>query len=147
MTTRQDLRASGAGPPQGGVLVGPALAAVLVTVVADGRTGLVDLSRRALRWRVGAAWWLVVVATLALSGLGAGRPARVRRRAVAARSRPAMDGSGRRCRLGRLAPAVHTAFYFTTATRATGVVVGTLMSIAVIGWAMWVLRRPDVRRS
>lgn len=37
-------------------LVGPAVAAVLVTVLADGRAGFVDLARRALRWRVGATW-------------------------------------------------------------------------------------------
>lgn len=50
-------------------LTGPALAAVVVTAVADGRSGLVDLWKRATRWRVGLRWWLVVLATLGLSGL------------------------------------------------------------------------------
>lgn len=51
-------------------LAGPALAAVAVTAWYDGRPGLLDLWRRATRWRVGASWWLLVVATAALSGLG-----------------------------------------------------------------------------
>ena len=38
----------------------------------------------------------------------------------------------------------HTAFNFAAATEATGVVVGTVMSVAVISWAIWVLRRPDL---
>lgn len=51
-------------------LTGPALAAVLVTGVSDGRAGLVTLGRRAIRWRVGLRWWLLVAATFALGGLG-----------------------------------------------------------------------------
>jgi membrane protease YdiL (CAAX protease family) len=51
-------------------LTGPALAAIVVTAAADGRRGLSDLGRRAVRWRVGWRWWLLVLATLALSGIG-----------------------------------------------------------------------------
>jgi len=51
-------------------LTGPALSAVVVTALAGGRPGLRDLWQRAVRWRVGLRWWLVVVVTLALSGLG-----------------------------------------------------------------------------
>src|SRR4051795_13691230 len=52
-------------------LVGPAVAAVLVTAAVDGRAGLRDLVRRAVRWRIAPLWWLVVAATFLLSGLGA----------------------------------------------------------------------------
>lgn len=52
-------------------LLGPALAAVVVTAVVDGRAGLVDLGRRVVRWRTPGRWWLVVAATLALVPLGA----------------------------------------------------------------------------
>lgn len=51
-------------------LAGPALAAILVTALAEGRAGLADLGRRAGRWRVGARWWVLVGVTLALGGLG-----------------------------------------------------------------------------
>lgn len=44
-------------------LLGPALAAVVVTALVDGRAGVRDLGARALRWRVGWVWWSVVVAT------------------------------------------------------------------------------------
>jgi hypothetical protein len=41
-----------------------------------------------------------------------------------------------------LVAAWHKAFNFTSATQATGAVVGTVMSVAVICWALWVLCRP-----
>jgi len=50
-------------------LLGPALAAVVVTIVAAGRDGVRDLARRILRWRIGW-WWLVALSPLALLGLG-----------------------------------------------------------------------------
>lgn len=46
-------------------LTGPALAAIAVTATAGGRSQLVALARRAVRWRVGAIWWLVVLASWA----------------------------------------------------------------------------------
>ncbi|WP_201849628.1 CPBP family intramembrane glutamic endopeptidase [Myceligenerans indicum] len=51
-------------------LTGPALAAIVVTALADGGPGLAGLWRRAVRLRVQARWWVLVGATLALSGLG-----------------------------------------------------------------------------
>jgi len=51
-------------------LAGPALAAVVVTTLADGRAGLADLWQRAVRWRVRLRWWVLVAVTLALSGIG-----------------------------------------------------------------------------
>ncbi len=42
-------------------LFGPALAAVVVATVADGRPGLKDLLGRMLRWRVGARWYAVAL--------------------------------------------------------------------------------------
>jgi hypothetical protein len=50
-----------------------------------------------------------------------------------------------------LVAAWHSAFNFTSATQATGAVAGTVTSVLVIGWAIWILRRehlrpaPDVR--
>jgi membrane protease YdiL (CAAX protease family) len=54
-------------------LFGPALAAVIVAAVADGRAGLKDLLGRAVRWRVGAGWYAVALglpAVLALAAAG-----------------------------------------------------------------------------
>lgn len=51
-------------------LLGPALAAVAVTGLVDGRAGLADLGRRVTRWRATTGTWLVVAATLALVPLG-----------------------------------------------------------------------------
>lgn len=52
-------------------LVGPALAAVVVTALTLGRTGLADLGSRVTRWRVGWGWWALVVGTAAIAPLGA----------------------------------------------------------------------------
>jgi membrane protease YdiL (CAAX protease family) len=54
-------------------LFGPALAAIIVVAVADGRDGLRDLLGRMARWRVGARWYAVALglpAVLALAALG-----------------------------------------------------------------------------
>jgi membrane protease YdiL (CAAX protease family) len=53
-------------------LAGPAVAAVVVTALVDGRAGLRDLAARLTRWRVGRWWWLLVVGTAALALLGVG---------------------------------------------------------------------------
>lgn len=213
-------------------LVGPALAAVLVTAILDGRRGLRDLGRRAVRWRVGWWWWLVVAATFGLAALGAVQAF------VAGDEVPSLADFTRYTGVGSISPvavvamvlalnglgeetgwrgfaverlirehdlrwtallvgvgwagwhlpffwlvgtfrsfgplalgwfvsllagsvvlahmycaghhsvllvaAWHTAFNFTSATEATGAVVGTVMSVAVISWAIWVLRRPDL---
>lgn len=42
-------------------LMGPMLAAGIVTMVAYGTSGLRDLGRRMVRWRVGWVWWLAAV--------------------------------------------------------------------------------------
>lgn len=47
-------------------LAGPAVAAVVVTAVLAGPTGLKDLARRLTRWRVG--WWWMSVAGVLLAG-------------------------------------------------------------------------------
>jgi uncharacterized protein len=212
-------------------LAGPAVAAVLVTAILDGRQGLRNLGRRAARWRVGWWWWVVVAATFGLAALGAVQ-ALVRGDDV-----PSLADFTRYTGVGSISPisvvvmvlvlnglgeetgwrgfaverlirehdlrwtallvgvgwagwhlpffwlvdtfrsfgplalgwfvsmlaasvvlahmycsgrhsvllvaAWHTAFNFTSATEATGAVVGTVMSVAVISWAIWVLRRPD----
>jgi membrane protease YdiL (CAAX protease family) len=51
-------------------LAGPALAAVVVTALVDGRAGLAALWGRLTRWRVGRRWWLLVLGTAALALLG-----------------------------------------------------------------------------
>jgi uncharacterized protein len=54
-------------------LFGPALAAIAVAAVADGKPGLKDLLGRTVRWRVGARWYAIalglpVVLTLTTAG-------------------------------------------------------------------------------
>jgi len=41
-------------------------AAIFVTWAAEGRSGLVRLGRRMIRWRIGVGWWLVVLVGLPL---------------------------------------------------------------------------------
>ena len=48
-------------------LMGPALAAVIVTGSSEGRAGLSDLWSRTVRWRVGWVWYGVIAATGALA--------------------------------------------------------------------------------
>jgi len=54
-------------------LFGPALAAVIVAAIPDGRAGLKDLLSRLVRWRVGARWYAVALGLpmlLALTAAG-----------------------------------------------------------------------------
>lgn len=229
LVVRGDLVKAGAGwPTHLPGLLGPALAAVLTTAVLDGRAGLRDLGHRAVRWRVGWLWWLVVAGTLALAALGALQAL------VTGADVPALADFARYTGVGAITPvgvvatvlvvnglgeetgwrgfaverllgdhdlrwtalvvgvgwagwhlpffllvdtfrsfgplapawfvsllaasvvlahmycvgrhsillvaAWHTAFNFTSATEATGAVVGSVMSIAVICWAIWLLR-------
>ena len=50
-------------------LLGPAIAAVVVTVWTMGRPGVRDLLARLARWRVPLRWWLVAVSPVAFLGL------------------------------------------------------------------------------
>lgn len=232
LVSRGDVVHAGVGwPTHLPGLVGPAVAAVVVTAATEGWAGLGDLGCRMARWRVGVRWWLVVAATFALVGLGAvqalltgdevpaltdftrctgvgalpplavvavvfvlnglGEETGWRGFAVERLLRhhdlrwtalvvgvgwagwhlpffwlvdtfrlfgPLAFGwfismlaaslvlaqmyvAGRRSVL--LVAAWHTAFNFTSATEATGAVVGTVMSVAVISWAVWILRHSD----
>jgi membrane protease YdiL (CAAX protease family) len=54
-------------------LFGPALAAIIVAAVTDGKPGLRDLLDRLVRWRVGARWYAVALGlpvVLALTAAG-----------------------------------------------------------------------------
>lgn len=71
MAVRGDVVRTGEGwPTHLPGLAAPALAAVVVTAVADGRPGLRDLAARLTRWPVGRRWWLLVLGTAALALLG-----------------------------------------------------------------------------
>lgn len=70
VATGQVARAGQGWPTHLLGLAGPALAAIVVTGLAGGGPGLGDLGRRAKLWRVGVRWWLIVLLTLGLSGLG-----------------------------------------------------------------------------
>lgn len=48
-------------------LLGPALAAILVTTLTQGRAGLRDLAARITHWRVPVRWYLAAVAPLAVA--------------------------------------------------------------------------------
>jgi membrane protease YdiL (CAAX protease family) len=61
-------RAGQAWPSHLPGLLGPAIAAVVVTAVVSGRAGLADLGRRVVRVRVGWFWYAVLAATV---GIGA----------------------------------------------------------------------------
>jgi uncharacterized protein len=50
-------------------LLGPAIAAVVVTAWTMGRPGVRDLLARMVRWRVPIGWWLVAVSPIAFLGL------------------------------------------------------------------------------
>jgi membrane protease YdiL (CAAX protease family) len=60
------VRAGVGWPSQMPGLLGPAIAAVIVTSLADGRVGLADLWSRITRWRVG--WWWLSVLVILLAG-------------------------------------------------------------------------------
>lgn len=51
-------------------LLGPAIAAAVVTVWTMGRPGVRDLGARIVRWRVPVRWWLVAVSPVVFLGLG-----------------------------------------------------------------------------
>lgn len=50
-------------------LMGPMFAAVIVTAFTEGRSGLIELGRRMVRWRVNWIWYAVVAATAALTAI------------------------------------------------------------------------------
>jgi membrane protease YdiL (CAAX protease family) len=215
-------------------LAGPALAAIAVTALLDGRGGLRDLWARVTRWRVGWVWWVVVAGTLGLalvgvvvplvtggevppvaaftsySGIGAIGPLGVVVTALLINGLGEETGwrgfavdrllhehsltwtalvvalawggwhlplffitagfrdmgplvfgwavalaagsvvltwlyrEGHRSVL--LVAAWHTAFNLSSGTKATGAVVGTVTSVFVIGWALWILRRERTLR-
>jgi hypothetical protein len=64
----------GAGPAVGLIvrqfpsLLGPIIAALLITSVTRGRRGMLDLARGAVRCRVPAHWWLFAVGSPAVLG-------------------------------------------------------------------------------
>jgi uncharacterized protein len=51
-------------------LLGPAVAAVVVTAWTMGRPGVRDLGARVVRWRVPLRWWLAAVSPVVFLGLG-----------------------------------------------------------------------------
>ncbi len=76
-------------------LLGPAIAAAVVTAVVDGQRGLADLWSRMTRWRVGRLWW-IVVATVALAALALVAPLLVGQTA------PGVDAFGRYSGIGEI---------------------------------------------
>jgi hypothetical protein len=58
-------------PTQFPGLLGPAVAAFVVTALTQGRSGLRDLVRRMGRWRVGWRWYAAVAAPIAFFAVAA----------------------------------------------------------------------------
>lgn len=52
-----------------GAVLGLALPAFLITAATEGRAGVRDLVRRALRWRVGTGWYLLAALAIPLGAL------------------------------------------------------------------------------
>ena len=67
--TGTTTRAGQAWPTHLPGLMGPALAAVIVTASVRGTAGLADLGRRVLRVRAGLTWYSLVVAPLGIGAL------------------------------------------------------------------------------
>ncbi|HJY45428.1 MAG TPA: type II CAAX endopeptidase family protein [Propionibacteriaceae bacterium] len=71
LAMRGDVVRMGVGwPAHLPALAGPAMAAIVVTAMVDGRAGLRDLWTRVTRWRVGWRWWALVAGTLSLALVG-----------------------------------------------------------------------------
>lgn len=71
LAMRGDVVRMGVGwPTHLPALAGPAMAAIVVTAMVDGRAGLRDLWTRVTRWRVGWRWWALVAGTLSLALVG-----------------------------------------------------------------------------
>jgi membrane protease YdiL (CAAX protease family) len=51
------------------MLFGPAVAALLVVAATTGRSGIAELLRRMVWWRVGWRWWLVAFSPVAFVGI------------------------------------------------------------------------------
>ncbi|HEX7660604.1 MAG TPA: type II CAAX endopeptidase family protein [Pseudonocardiaceae bacterium] len=79
----QSVRQGSGWPTHVPALLGPLLAALIMTAATTGRSGLRELAGRLVRWRIGWRWWLAalgplvfLLATLAvLAAGGAGLPA------------------------------------------------------------------------
>ena len=67
--TGQVVTAGSGRPTQFPGLLGPVVAAFVVTAMTQGRAGLRDLVRRMGRWRVGGWWYAAVVAPLVFFGV------------------------------------------------------------------------------
>jgi uncharacterized protein len=70
-------------------LLGPAIAALVVTAWTMGRPGVRDLGARLARWRVPLRWWLAAVSPVVFLGLG------VAAMAAAGKALPDVGGFGR----------------------------------------------------
>jgi membrane protease YdiL (CAAX protease family) len=70
-------------------LLGPAVAALVVTACTMGRPGVRDLGARMARWRVPLRWWLVAVSPLMFMGLALAAVT------AAGRALPSVGGFGR----------------------------------------------------
>jgi membrane protease YdiL (CAAX protease family) len=68
-TAHQVVRRGVGWPTHLPALLGPAIAAVVVTAWATGRPGLRELGARLARWRVSLRWWLVAISPVLFLGL------------------------------------------------------------------------------
>ena len=57
-------------PTHAPALLGPAIAAIVVTAWLQGRAGLADLRSRVARWRMPWCWWAAALSPLAFLGIG-----------------------------------------------------------------------------
>ena len=99
LAVRGDVVRMGVGwPTHLPALVGPALAAIVVTAMVEGRAGLRDLWIRVTRWRVGWRWWALVAGTLSLALVGVIVPL------MTGGELPSLDGFTRYSGIGAITP-------------------------------------------
>ena len=146
-------------------LCGPALAAVAVTAIVDGRAGLRDLAGRMTKWRIGWSGVVMLAVPVGLLGLGwagwhaplfflvakfQGFSAGTLAGFVLGIAAGALVLSSVYDRTGSSIFAVacwHAAYNLSSASTATQGVIAALSTTAVMVWAAWLLLAAYRRRT
>lgn len=110
-----------------GAILGLALPAILITAATEGRVGVRDLLRRALRWRVGLGWYVVAALAIPVGALLLA---------------PLLPGAAPLERLGASLPLLFTAFLPQLL-----VALVTVQFFEELGWAGFVQHQLQARHG